>query len=264
MDVRVTRAAVWVGLASVVVACGPKAEPDHAGRGTVEAEFNRCVEQEKYGEAKGCWHSFLDRFGNVASSAELAYAKEHVELGAPKPPAPGPTEDDAVTRAAKNTEGLVRLQEKHSGGTEAQPGFPAQRVAFDQCYKGFQVTGRSEGDVVGLGERCGAPCGMIPFSGVMSGAQRESDNVDVYGIDLRGDRCYRFIAVGDSNISDLDAAIADSEGNVLLRDVYTDSAPILGPEEPFCPSAAGHYKFVVSVAGGEGTFHFQVWQGARP
>lgn len=262
MTGRFVRACVWTFAAVGFVACGPKPPPENAGRGTVESEFNRCVDQEKYGEAKGCWQAFLDRYGDVASSAERAYAKEHLEQSATRATSPAAQEEDAVTRGAKATEGLVRLQEK-DGASSSGSGFPTQRVAFDECYKGFSVTGHSERDVIALGERCGAPCGMIPFSSVRSDSQRESDDVDVYGIELRADRCYRFIAVGDSDIDDLDAAIADSEGNILLRDTYSDSAPILGPESAFCPSSAGHYKFVVSVARGAGTFHFQVWQGRR-
>lgn len=261
---RVWKAVVWTGATAVLLACGGgKKEPQHAGRGTVEEEFKRCVDQEKYGEAKGCWHSFLDRYGNVASAAELAYAKEHLDRSAPATPPPGDQPDDAVTRAARSSEGLVRLDNNEGPSAQDPSAFPPQRVAFDECYKGFRVTGNSERDVAGLGERCGAPCGMVPFSGIMSGSQDETDNVDVYTITLRQDRCYRFFAVGESSITDLDSAIADEQGTVLLRDVFTDAAPILGPEQPFCPAAPGLYKFVVSVASGSGTFHFQVWQGGR-
>jgi hypothetical protein len=270
MDGRVWRTVVSVGVATISVACGGSQQGQPAGRGTVESEFKRCQEQEQYGEAKGCWHAFLDRFGDVGSAAEIAYAKEHLEKSsaAPAPTAAAPTgqPDDAVTRAAKGaSEGLVRLHEKGGDSPSAEPtgGFPPQRVGFDECYKGFRVTGNSEQDVAGLGQRCGAPCGMTPFSGIMSGSQDEKDNVDVYGINLRSDRCYRFFAVGEGSISDLDSAIADADGNVLLRDVFNDAAPILGPEKPFCPPAPARYKFVVSVASGSGTFHFQVWQGAR-
>ncbi len=272
MDGRMRRTWAWLGVAGLVVACGgTKQQPQTAGRGSVESEFKRCQEQEEYGSAKGCWHAFLDRYGNVASVAERAYAKEHLEALAPtEAPAPEPPpagqEEDAVTRAARGAaEGLVRLQDKNSDSPTGGPaGFPPQRVGFDQCYKGFQISGDSQRDVAALGKRCGAPCGMIPFSGIMSGSQDEHDNVDVYGITLRGDRCYRFFAVGERGIADLDSAIANGAGEVLLRDVFNDAAPILGPKRPFCPPAAGRYKFVVSVASGTGAFHFQVWQGAKP
>ena len=264
---------IWVcsGVAMLSVACsGARKQPQSSGRGTVETEFKRCQDQEQYGEAKGCWHAFLDRYGEVASVAERAYAKEHLESvatpAAPSTQPEGNQPDDAVTRAARGAaEGLVRLDPKGSGSTagNGSTGFPPQRVAYDQCYKGFRVTGNSERDVAALGERCGAPCGMIPLSGIMSDTQDESDNVDVYGITLSNERCYRFFAVGESSISDLDSAIADASGNVLLRDVFNDAAPILGPERPFCPNESGRYKFVVSVASGTGTFHFQVWQGPR-
>lgn len=274
MGGRVWRTWVCGGVAVLSVSCGgAQTGSQPAGRGTVESEFKRCQEQEKYGEARGCWHAFLDRYGNVASVAEQAYAKEHLESsgGAAPAPAPAPTggdqPDDTVTRAARGAaEGLVRLDPKGDGATpggNGPGGFPPQRVAFDECYKGFRITGNSERDVAALGERCGAPCGMIPFSGIMSDMQDESDNVDVYGITLSNERCYRFFAVGESSISDLDSAIADENGNVLLRDVFNDAAPILGPERPFCPEQPGRYKFVVSVASGTGTFHFQVWQGPR-
>lgn len=267
-DGRVWRAVVVTGLVATCISCGGKPEPQPgSGRGRVEEEFNRCQEQEKYGDAKGCWHAFLDRFGDVASSAEKAYAAEHVSKEGTAPAAPEAGKEapsETMMAGARNNEGLHRLNEKGSD-TAAGPSsdFPPQRVSYQQCYQGFRVTGNSEQDVIELGNRCGAPCGMIPFSGVMADSQAEDDNVDTYGITLRGDRCYRFFAVGAASIEDLDSAIADNEGNILLRDVFTDSAPILGPEKPFCPPSEGRYKFVISVAKGNGNFHFQVWQGPR-
>ncbi|MCU0691674.1 MAG: hypothetical protein MUF54_09755 [Polyangiaceae bacterium] len=259
------RVALVIGMAAVAVSCGGKPDAHTGGRGAVEDEFNRCVEQEKYGDAKGCWHAFLDRFGEVAGAAERAYAQEHLQRGAPTPAAGAPPQDDAVARAVRTTEGLVRLPEKGGGGGSADGGqFPPQRVGFQECYRGFQISGDSERDMQELGNRCGAPCGMLPLSNVMAGSQDESDNVDQYGVSLRGDRCYRFFAVGSSSIQDLDSAIATEDGNIIMRDVFNDAAPILGPDQPFCPPSEGRYKFVVSVSKGSGPFHFQVWQGPRP
>ncbi len=265
MDGRVWRAVAWTAAAMVTTSCGHHKEPKNGGCSTVEAEFKRCKDQEKYGEAKGCWHAFLDHFGDQASTAELAYAKEHIEKATTDSAVqPSRNTDDSVARAARDSGGLVRLQEKRKAGSSEESGnFPPQRVGYEECYKGFRVSGKPADDVAALGRLCGAPCGMTSFSGIVPGSQDENDNVDVYGITLRSDRCYRFIAVGENSIRDLDSAIADGEGNVLLRDVFNDAAPILGPKEPFCPARTGRYRYVVSVASGSGTFHFQVWQGPK-
>lgn len=260
-------AALALGASAALMSCGPKKDGNTPqGRGRVEEEFNRCLEQEKYGEAKGCWASFVERFGDVASSAEITLAKEHLERGGATGPAPAPAPgNDAVAQAARRgDQGLIPLGDT-GGGSSAPPagGFPPQRVGWKDCYQGFQVTGNPQQDVAGLGQRCGGPCGMIEFSDIQSDQQAESDNVDVYGVTLRADRCYRFFAVGGSGIDDLDSAIADAEGNIIMRDTFRDPAPILGPEEPFCPPSDGRYKFVVSVAKGSGTFSFQVWQGPK-
>jgi len=269
MNHRIVGIAVLaLGASAVLASCGGKNANSPQGRGRVEDEFNRCMEQEKYGEAKGCWASFLERYGEVASAAEITVAKEHMDRSATAPPAAPPNPNDAVAQAARRQEsGLVRLDDRadQGGGSSASGGgaFPAQRVGWKDCYQGFRVTGNPQQDVADLGRRCGAPCGMIEFSDIQSDQQAESDNVDVYGVNLRADRCYRFLAVGGSGIDDLDSAIADAEGNILMRDVFRDPAPILGPELPFCPPADGRYKFVVSVAKGQGTFAFQVWQGPK-
>ena len=104
---------------------------------------------------------------------------------------------------------------------------------------------------------------MIPLSPIRSGSQQEGDKSDGFGFELRGDRCYRFIAVGDSGVDDLDAAILDANDNVLLKDVYEDAAPILGPDDAFCPPVAGFYNYIVAVVKGGGGYHFQAWEGPR-
>jgi len=154
-----------------------------------------------------------------------------------------------------------RRDRGNNAGRGSQERFPQQRVAFGQCYRTFQPTGRSQADVAELGKLCGAPCGMIPLTPIKSGRQQATDDVDVYPVELRGDRCYRFIAVGSDGIDDLDSAIADRNNDMLMRDTFPDAAPILGPEGPFCPRESGRYQFVVSVAKGGGTYHYQIWQG---
>ncbi len=256
-----------LGASAALMSCGPKKDSSSPqGRGRVEDEFNRCIEEEKYGSAKGCWTSFLERYGDVASTAEVTLAKEHIERAGAPAAAGSASANDAVAQAAKRADsGLVRLDDNAGGASAAAAGggFPPQTVGWKDCYQGFQFTGDSQRDVAELGRRCGAPCGMIEFSNIQSDQQAESDNVDVYSVNLRADRCYRFLAVGGSGIEDLDSAIADADGNILMRDVYKDPVPILGPEEPFCPPSEGHYKFVISVAKGAGTFSFQVWQGPK-
>jgi len=149
------------------------------------------------------------------------------------------------------------------GGEERGDEFPPQRVGFLACLQNFQHRGGSESAVAELGRRCGAPCGMRPFSDIRSDQQSQSDSMDIFTIQLRADRCYRFFAAGGNGIDDLDAYLADENGDILVRDVMDDKLPVIGPDGPFCPSRSGRYKYAISVAKGIGTYHFQVWEGRR-
>jgi len=159
-----------------------------------------------------------------------------------------------------------RSEGQNNGGygrDESGDEFPPQRVGFLACLQNFRSTGGSEGAVMELGRRCGAPCGMRPFSDIRSDHQSQSDNMDIFTIQLRADRCYRFFAAGGGGIEDLDAYLADENGDILMRDVMDDKVPVIGPDAPFCPPRSGRYKYAVSVAKGSGTYHFQVWEGRR-
>ena len=261
----VGRGVLLIGAVGVFVSCGPKTGPTMGGRGRVEGEFKRCQDQEQYGAAKGCWKSFLDTYAEIAGPAEIAFATEHLDRGA-SPTTPGtsaPVSDEVAAAAKAPDTGLVRLDDTPAPTGGSGGGFPPQTVGYKECYQGFSVTGDSERDVAELGRRCGAPCGMVQLSGIQSDSQQQADNVDTFGLTLRADRCYRFFAVGSSSITDLDSAVADSEGHVLIKDVFQDPAPILAPDAPFCPETEGRYKFIVSVAKGGGAYHFQVWQGPK-
>lgn len=282
--VSTPRVAAILGAAGLlaIAGCGASKQAQPAQtqaaktRADTEREFMRCLDQQRYGGASTCWYAFLDQHGTTASPAELAYAKEHLQQadeqqgGITLPPLPGgivPGLPPGMVppNGGPEVSGLPERGEVPSlaGPPEGHEQFPDRKVGYEACYKGFQMTGNADRDMQDLTRRCGKPCGMLPMSEIVVGRQDERDRVDIYGINLRADRCYRFFAVGDQGVQDLDSALADGEGNILVRDVFNDAAPIIGPKEPYCPESDGRYKFVVSVARGGGTFKFQVWQGPR-
>jgi hypothetical protein len=153
----------------------------------------------------------------------------------------------------------MELAERETRATEA-------RVPCDapgQCYDGFRLSDDVLGDLGMLSDRCARACGMAPLTKVHQGDASESSAPEVYAIDLDAGACYRFFAVADPSVSVLIAAITDAEGAIVAIDNTRDRAPILGPRAPFCPSASGSYRLVVTSHRGAGHYIVQGWSMPR-
>ncbi|MCL2825623.1 MAG: hypothetical protein FWD57_16645 [Polyangiaceae bacterium] len=244
--VCVMQTMLLAGIVLVLAACGGAQQRRHA-----TDQYNRCRDQEEHVDATGCWKVFLEEFKKVASTSEIDYAERYLRGRSGSPGGPGQSDGGDGGEAS-------RIELAGESGSM----FPAQQVSFRDCYERFRPTGDSQADVRWLGRLCGGPCGMVAFSDIRAGTQSQSERAEAYTINLRNDRCYRFIAVGGRGIVDLDTAILDPSGDVVEKDLRRDSWPILGINTAFCPISSGEFRFVVDVVTGGGRYHFQVWEGA--
>lgn len=139
----------------------------------------------------------------------------------------------------------------------------AQRECARTCYQGFVPFHDAARDLQELGNRCGTTCGMTALAPVQFGEQGAADPVEAFAVELQRGQCYRLLAAGDAGLVDLDAAIADPAGNLVIHDTANDSWPVLGVFEPYCPSVTRVHRVLMSAASGSGTYGFQLWHAPR-
>ena len=261
----VRRSVLLLLTAGALWSCSGSAPMRSGGAKSVDAEFDRCREEEEHGEAKGCWSHFLDNFRNVASSAQVMVAEDHLK-GTDRKAAEGSQKaaDSAMTTAGSGAaEGAIVTSSK-SNSAQPPPSTATATSSPRDCYRGIELSGNAQRDLDTVVGRCGRPTGLSPFSDVLGGDLDENGKkMDSWTITLRNDRCYRFFAVAAPTIEDLDAAILNEAGEIVAKDTFPDRAPILNPEDAYCPPTAGRYKYVLVAAKGRGDVKFQVWQRNR-
>jgi hypothetical protein len=167
----------------------------------------------------------------------------------------GATALECAARTARDPERIPLT----TGGDEPR----AACTSASQCYDGFFPSGDPVGDAATLGDRCGRACGMSARSQTYEGAASDDDAPRVFTIDLDAATCYRILAVGGAGVRVLRAAIADAAGHVVVIDNSRDRAPLLGPRDPFCPSAGGRFRLVVAVERGSGDYALRIWGRPR-
>jgi hypothetical protein len=166
---------------------------------------------------------------------------------------------EALACAARTARAPQAIEVDRSEANSAPP----TCASAAQCYDGFSPSGDALGDVATLGRRCGLACGMTGASRTYEAAGAEDEAPRVFAIELDAATCYRVVAVGGVGVRVLRAAIADTDGRVVVIDNSRDRAPMLGPRDPFCPSAGGRFRLVVAVENGAGDYALRIWSRPR-
>ncbi len=198
------------------------------------SSVERCVAQEKYGDACTCWLHLKEK-APPKGTAELAL-----------------TEMKANACAAKAKEPVA--------AESVRVAFPKRTVEDETCYVGAKMKGAPSEILSELTDKCGAPTGMLPMTPVIQGYQRKEDKPELYRVMLSDTECYRFIAIGDGAIENIVAKVLDPELNEIALDKDVDRVKVLAPKKAICPKTSGLYAVWVSVAAGQGRY---VLQGFR-
>lgn len=130
---------------------------------------------------------------------------------------------------------------------------------FETCYQSFHPTGNARNDLVQMTGLCGVATSMKPVTGVIEGAQSQSDPIARFTFQAELGRCYRIFSASDRGIRDLDMAVLDPSHTVVGHDTNEDAFPIVNPDGPVCLTRAGAYTLLVSVERGTGHYALQVW-----
>jgi len=203
-----------------------------AGKSVMSVE--RCVAQEKYGDACACWLHLKEK-APPKGAAESALTEMKTAACATKKKEPAPREAVGVS-------------------------FPVRKVEDATCYVGAKLNGAPSEILSELTNKCGAPTGMIPMTPVITGYQRKEDKPELYRVVLSDKECYRFFAIGDGAIENIVAKVLDPDLKEMAVDLDVDRVKVLAPKKAICPKTSGLHAVWVSVAAGQGRY---VLQGFR-
>jgi hypothetical protein len=142
--------------------------------------------------------------------------------------------------------------------------FPAKSGDEEKCWRSVPITGHAQADFDALIASCGTPMGLMEYAKPAHGHLHSAkDKRDTFSVKLSKGLCYRYFAVGDSGIKDIDILV-EKKGNVLVGDdKQTGPVAIIDAGKTWCMSEDAEYFFNVEVDGeGRGKYVFGVW--ARP
>jgi len=148
--------------------------------------------------------------------------------------------------------------------SKAKSTFPKKAKPDAQCWSQVPATGDHAKDFQAIVAACGSPTGLIEYTKPVEGKlHHKHDPEDVFTMPVLAGYCYRYFAIADSTISDLDLLI-EKKGGALVGDDKTNSPfAIIDTEQPWCQDEDQSLEFHVRVDGpGKGGYTFGVW--ARP
>jgi len=147
---------------------------------------------------------------------------------------------------------------------KSKSSFPKKTASDADCWSTVGVNGDHTHDYDAIVAACGTPTGLIEYAHPIEGKLHHiHDPRDIYKLSLLGGYCYRYFAVADSGIADLDLLI-EKPGGALVGDDKTNSpTAIIESDKPWCIDEDQTLEFHVQVDGpGSGGYLFGVW--ARP
>jgi hypothetical protein len=140
--------------------------------------------------------------------------------------------------------------------------FPKSTIGDHECFQGLAFTGNHKTDYAALVEKCGTPTGMVKAVEAAEGhLHAKKDQRDVFSLDVKKGLCYRYFAVADNGIADIDILVQKPNGALLATDKTTQPIAIINTGEPWCVTDYDQkLHFAVEVDGhGAGHYTFGVW-----
>jgi hypothetical protein len=141
-----------------------------------------------------------------------------------------------------------------------KPTFPKQTVADHDCLKELQFTGHHQADFATLIGKCGTPTGMLEYTKPAEGRLHiKHDKRDEFTLKVQKGMCYRYFAVADDGIKDIDIIVL-KKGALLAMDKTEQSVAVIDTEKLWCVDEDMVLEFKIEVDGrGAGGYTFGVW-----
>ncbi len=179
-------------------------------------------------------------------------------------PTPTPTPksgyDDPIEAKHGDTITMAPLLQKNP----PKASFPKRTVGDKECWQGTALEGDAQKDFDALIKKCGAPTGLAEYvHPVMGKLHHEHDKRDTYKLKLAGGMCYRYFAVADAGVKDLDILVTKPNGALVADDKTSHPVAIIEFDKSWCMDEDTEYDFHIEVDGvGTGHYVFGVW--AKP
>lgn len=183
----------------------------------------------------------------------------------PVPAATAATAGDKhdVAEAAPHTdpnekEGVIELEGLVQKGSKAV--FPKQVVGDHDCLKELSFNGKHQSDFKTLMDKCGTPTGMLEYTKPHEGRlHAKHDKRDEFKLKVQKGMCYRYFAVGDEGIKDIDIIVL-KKGALYAMDKTEHSIAVIDTEKLWCVDEDMELQFNIEVDGrGAGGYTFGVW-----
>lgn len=146
----------------------------------------------------------------------------------------------------------------------AKSSFPKRKIGDHECWQGTALMGKAKEDFQTVIDKCGTPTGMLEYAKPVEGKLHSKvDKRDVYVLKLLGNYCYRYFAMGDGSIKDLDILVEKPDGALVADDKTDQPFAIIDSANSWCVDQDIEYHFAIQVDGvGKGNYFFGVW--AKP
>ncbi len=205
----------------------------------------------------------LDAPDNVATLASSATAPATI---APPPTASATPTTDNMTAAQYaaldvtehgTTITLTPLFDKKA----PKSSFPASKTGDRECWSTISLSGDHKKDYDNILARCGTPTGLREYIKAAVGRLHHvHDKRDTYRLKLAGGFCYRYFAVADSGVTDLDILVETTTGALVADDRTKQPVAIIENDKPWCLDDDKEFDFHIEVDGpGSGFYVFGVW-----
>ena len=146
----------------------------------------------------------------------------------------------------------------------AKSTFPKRTVGDKVCWQGTSLQGDAKKDFDVIIGKCGAATGLAEYAKPVLGKLHHiHDKRDTYKLKLLGGMCYRYFAVADAGIKDLDILVTKPGGALVADDKTSHPVAIIEFDKSWCMDDDADYEFHIEVDGeGTGNYMFGVW--AKP
>ena len=137
--------------------------------------------------------------------------------------------------------------------------YPTQTVGYQECWNGLSIEDDADADYAEILAACGKPTGMLPMVAPVRGELGSAHKSDKLVVPLKKGMCYRFVAVGNQSLGDVDVRIENSDGALVAVDKTSHPVAIIEGDKPWCIDEDVSWSFVIEVDGnGHGHYVFGV------
>lgn len=173
-------------------------------------------------------------------------------------------QSSTASLAKPNADGTITLEPLMSApDPSAAASFPKQTASDAECFKSVGLTGKSSADYDALIAACGAPTGCKEFVRHVVGKLDDAHHRDTYVLKMLGGYCYRFFAVGDETLGNVDIRVERPDGALVSIDQSKQSIAILDPDATWCKTHDREFHVVVE-AKGAGGYALGIWARPKP